>query len=170
MPVYRIMTALHPKVKLQHVTAAVKDAATYALANGGSFLDVEDRGLRRAWHPMKGRGQAGPQDQARFINMTCFVKPETLNVMEENLRKETNTLRVRTTLVADTPYKMIKKKYEEEESARLQTNFMLLDTMPLGDERDELKRNLMDWVAERKKTRFPGHRFDYSEDDKEEKL
>jgi ribosomal protein S6 len=155
------MTALQPKVKLLQVTQTVKDIASHALANGGSFLDLEDRGIRRAWHPMRGTGQGGPQDQARFFNLTCFVKPTTLKEMEEKLRKESNTLRVRSTLVADTPYEMILEKRAEEERARLQVYFQMLDSMPIGDHRDKFKKSLMNIVAERKKSRFDGHRFSY---------
>ena len=164
MPVYRIMAALHPKVKLMQVTQTVKAVATHALASGGSFLDLEDRGIRRAWHPMRGSGTAGPQDQARFLNLTCYVRPDTLNEMEEKLRKESNTLRVRSTLVADTPYKMIQEKEAEEERVALQVHFQMLNAMPLGEKRNAFKKALMEKVADRKKNRFAGHRFSYEKE------
>jgi ribosomal protein S6 len=163
MPVYRIMAALHPKVKLLQVSATVKKAATNALSNGGSFLDLEDRGLRRAWHPMRGAGQGGPQDQARFINMTCFVKPSTLTDIEETLRKDEIILRVRTTLVAETPYDMIREVEKEKDRARLQMKFNLMDAEEDEEVADAWKKELMEEVGQRKKERFEGHRFTYPE-------
>ena len=125
------------------------------------MLDLEDRGIRRCWHPMRGRGRLGPQNQARFFNLTCFVKPVTLNEMEEKLRSTNEILRVRTTLVADTPYKMMVADKEEEERVYIQVQFQVLDAMPPSEDRIAFKKWLMEMVNQRKKNRFAGHRFTY---------
>tara|TARA_B100000795_G_C22582729_1_gene354439 strand:+ start:80 stop:586 length:507 start_codon:yes stop_codon:yes gene_type:complete len=164
MPVYRIMAALHPRIKLTDLSSAVKTASLHALTKGGAFLELEDRGIRRAWHTIRSGGQIAPQDQARFINMTCFVEPKTLVDIESALRKIPNCLRVRSSLVAETPYDAILCEREEEERARLQVKFQQLDQMIAGDERDKFKKYLMELVSKRKKNRFAGHRFNYDDD------
>ncbi len=106
---------MHPRAKLTEVTRVVKSAAGKALRSGGAMIDLQDRGLRRAWHPIK--GQVGEKfDEARYLNFTCFVGTDTVRELEKNFRTDDTCLRVRCSRIADTPIQAILQ--DEREAQR----------------------------------------------------